>query len=339
MNNQSPLGWLIAAGIVACGAVTSCNDSEDEISRDAGPEETNGGMDSGKLKDGGGIDSSVAATDAALDADGSPATPTAWLVPFLRRTPSPAVRLTNCSNVTITGKQFVDVAGNAIVIENCDNVTITENDFSNNVGAVYVLNSTNVKVTWNRYQNIGNGTIGGGRSNFVQFNKSVGGTIARNKGIGGNTEDIVSVYQSGGPDAAHPLLIEYNAFEGTTWTSSSGSGLMLGDSGGAHIVARFNTFLTPGQVGIGVPGGTDIHVTDNVFYGAARASANVGVYVWNQSAGACASIEVARNQAKWFRADGVENPYWNAGNCGAVAGESTNLWSAPVDPKALHVVL
>ncbi len=42
----------------------------------------------------------------------------------------------NCSDVTITGKQFVDIADVAIIIEQCDNVTVTANDFSNVVGAI-----------------------------------------------------------------------------------------------------------------------------------------------------------------------------------------------------------
>ncbi len=262
-----------------------------------------------------------------------------WAVPFLGRTPSGQIHLTNCSNVTISGKEFVNIADDAIVIEGCNNVTITGNDFSNVVGAIYAINSTNITVTWNRYQNVGDGTIGSGHSNFVQFNGTTGGYIGHNKGIGGNTEDIVSIYRSGGASASAPLIIEYNAFQGTNWTSGSSSAFMLGDAGGHNIIARFNTVVSPGQVGFGVPSGTDIHITDNIVYGARRASSNVGIYVWNQSSSSCAGIEVARNQVKWFNESGSENPYWNAGNCGTVAGESTNDWHAPLDPAALQVSL
>jgi parallel beta-helix repeat protein len=260
-------------------------------------------------------------------------------VPFLGRTPSGPIHLTNCSNVTVSGKQFVNIDDDAIVIEGCNNVTITGNDFSGDVGAVYAINSTNVTITWNRFQNIGDGTIGSGHSNYVQFNNTWGGYVGHNKGVGGNTEDLISVYESGGASAASPLVIEYNAFEGTNWSSGSGSGSMLGDAGGTHIVIRYNTYLSPGQVGIGVPSGTDIHVTDNTIYGAKRTSSNVGIYVWNQATAQCSGIEVARNQVKWYRDDGVANPYWDAGNCGTVAGESSNNWNASIDPASLHVVL
>ena len=245
--------------------------------------------------------------------------------------------------MTISGLQFQNLAAApAIYIYNSSNVTITGNDFDNVVGAIYAQSSTNVTVTWNRYRNIGDGTIGSGHSNFVQFGDVTDGYIANNKGKGGNTEDIISMYQSQGSSASSPIVIEHNAFEGTTWTSASGSGAMLGDTGGSHIVVRFNTLLSPGQVGIGVGGGTDMHVTDNTIYGAVRPLSNVGVGVWNQSTGTCSGIEVARNQVKWYRSDGVENPAWNAGNCGTVTGwdgTDTNNWHAPLDPATLAVAL
>jgi parallel beta-helix repeat protein len=245
----------------------------------------------------------------------------------------------NCSDVTITGKQFVNIADVAIIVEQCNNVTITGNDFSNVVGGIFILDSTNVTVTWNRYENIGDGTFGSGHSNFVQFAKSFGGYIAHNKGIGGNTEDIISIYQSGGSSASSPLIIEYNAFQGTNWLSESGSGSMMGDSCGAHMVIRFNTYLSPGMAGIGIACGTDIHITDNIIYGEMRPLSNVGIYIWNQYTGECSGNEIARNQVRWYRYDGVENPYWNAGNCGPVAGESTNNWHADLDPAQLEVKL
>ena len=104
---------------------------------------------------------------------------------------------------------------------------------------------------------------------------------------------MISIYKSGGADASHPLTIENNAFESTlppdatAWNSGSGSGTMIGDSGGSHIIVRYNTYLNVCQVCVGVSGGTDIHIVGNVIYGAQRPSSNVGLSVWNQSSGAC----------------------------------------------------
>jgi len=95
---------------------------------------------------------------------------------------------------------------------------------------------------------------------------------------------------------------------------------MIGDAGGSHITVRHNTYLNAGQVGIGVPSGTDIHVTDNIICGAQRPLSNVGLYIWNQYTGPCSDIEVARNNVLWHREDGSLNPAWDAGNCGTILG-------------------
>lgn len=336
-----------ALGVLGLVFVLACDESP-RTPADAGPDgpASDGPISDGTMSDGPAPDGLAPDGAPAPDAAAEGGTPDAaladsgpWSAPFLGRTPSQPIHLTNCSGVTISGKQFVNVSGNAIIVENCDNVTITENDFDDVVGAVYALNCTNVTVTWNRYRDVGDGTIGSGHSNFVQFNSTTGGLIAHNKGIGGNTEDIISIYKSGGKDTANPLVIEHNAFEGTTWTSDSGSGLMLGDAGGSHIVARFNVLLSPGQVGIGVASGTDIHVTDNTIYGATRPKSNVGIYVWNQYSTTCSGIEVTGNKVKWFKADGAENPSWDGQNCGTITGWSSNDWHATLDPATMHVTL
>ena len=61
--------------------------------------------------------------------------------------------------------------------------------------------------------------------------------------------------------------------------------------------------------------------------------------MWNQASGTCSGIEVAGNSVRWYNAAGAENPYWDGGNCGAVAGVSTNDWHASLDPTSLHVTL
>ena len=147
-----------------------------------------------------------------------------------------------------------------------------------------------------------------------------GGLIARNKGKGGDTEDIVSVYQS------DHVTVEDNHFEGTNWTSGSGSGIALSDGGGSYNVAQRNILVNPGQVGIFIAGGTNNKIVDNIIIGQQRTKSNVGVYVWNQYASACSGNTVSGNRVLWRRADGLLNPYWNAGNCGSVAG-SGNVWN------------
>ena len=263
-----------------------------------------------------------------------------WSVEFLKRPPSEPLRINGQSNIKISNLSFSDINGVAIVIQNCQNVEITENDFSNVVGGINVVNSKNVRITWNRFSNIGDGTIGSGHSNYIQFNNTFGGYIAYNKGKGGKTEDMISIYMSGGTSESNPLIIEYNHFEGENWVSGSGSGVMLGDCGGVHTVARYNKLLSPGQVGIGIASGVDISVIGNTVYSHQIPKANVGIYVWNQSDTPLEKIEISRNNVRWYHENGYENPFWNGEDSNLnPKGLETNNWQADIDPEKLRVDL
>jgi hypothetical protein len=69
------------------------------------------------------------------------------------------------------------------------------------------------------------------------------------------------------------LIVEGNALEGLVtdtataraWTSSSGTGIILGDGVGAgYTIVRRNTLLTPGQVGIQHIDGVELETYENV---------------------------------------------------------------------------
>ena len=259
-------------------------------------------------------------------------------MPFATRPSSGAIRLANCSNVVIEGKTFRDLGAGviAIRIENCSNVTIRSVDFLNVAEGVYALNSSNIRVIDSRYSNItgpAQPRTGANVANFVQFNNVAGGLIDHNKGKGGDTEDIVSVYQS------DHVTVQDNQFEGTNWTSGSGSGIALADGGGSDNTAQRNILVNPGQVGIFIAGGLNNKILDNTIYGQQRLKSNVGLYVWNQSSSPCSGQEVSRNRVWWRNEAGTSNSAWNAGNCGTVAGWSTNIWNAPLDVTSLRVSL
>ncbi|MGK2852336.1 MAG: lamin tail domain-containing protein [Candidatus Limnocylindrales bacterium] len=273
----------------------------------------------------------------------APAGTGAWAAAFLSRPVSGAIRKSGgCDNLVIENRSFKDLGADveAIHLERCNNVTIRANDFARVAQAITVLDSTNVRIEWNRYQDIlgPHARVGKHRANFVQLVRVKGGVIADNKGKDGDTEDIVSMYESGGT-AGSPFVIERNQFEGTNWTSTSGSGIALGDGTSSYSIVRDNTLLNVGQVGAFIAGGTNHKILDNVIFGEQRPSSNVGLYVWNQSSTPCSGHEVSRNRVSWRRADGGSNPSWNAGNCGAVAGWSTNQWNAALDPSLLRVGL
>jgi hypothetical protein len=108
-----------------------------------------------------------------------------------------------------------------------------------------------------------------------------GALIDHNKGKGGDTEDVVSLYRR------RTWSSRNNWFEGTNWTSPSGSGIAIGDGGGSNNIARRNKLLNIGQVGIHIAGGTNNRIDSNIIYGAPRSNSNVGMYVWNQSGAPC----------------------------------------------------
>jgi hypothetical protein len=265
-----------------------------------------------------------------------------WKTPFLARPASEPIRLKGCHDLVIENLTFKDLGPDveAIHLEKCHNVTIRANDFARVAQAITAVDSTDIRVEWNRYEDIlgPHGRVGLHRANFVQFDKVQGGYIGNNKGRGGDTEDIVSLHSSGGSEA-EPLYVEKNHFEGTDWTSESGSGIALGDGGSTHTIARNNTLLNAGQVGIFIAGGTSNAIIGNVVYGEQRPASNVGIYVWDQTDDPCSGHEVRGNQVRWYRADGQPNASWNPGNCGNVAGWDDNDWNAPLDPALLRVVL
>lgn len=287
-----------------------------------------------------GLGLSAATNPETIPDPGPPADP--WSIPFLTRPPSGPIRLVGCRDVVIENRSFKDLGPGveAIHLQDCQNVTIRDNDFARVAQAITAVDSTNISVEWNRYEGIlgPSERDGSYRANFVQFDKVRGGRIANNKGRGGDTEDIVSIYASGG-SADRPLLIEDNQFEGLDWTSDSGSGIALGDGGSDYTIARRNVLLNPGQAGIFIAGGTNNSIVDNTVYGERRPASNVGIYVWNQSDGPCADNEVRGNRVRWSREDGEPNPAWDQGNCGPVAGWSTNDWEAILDPASLRVEL
>lgn len=248
----------------------------------------------------------------------------------------------NCPAV-IENKTFRDLGADVIAIrlENCTNVTIRDVDFINVSEGVYALNSANINIERARYQNITGPyeRVGKNRANLVQFNNVNGGSVISSKGRCGDTEDIISVY------ASDNILVEGNHFEGVAvstpgclaWRSGSGSGIALGDASGSGNVARNNILVNPGQVGVFIAGGLNHRIENNIVIGQAIPRSNVGMYVWNQSASPCSGHTVNGNKVNWKRADGVSNPYWNAGNCGTVVG--TNDLNANLDIELYRVTL
>jgi uncharacterized protein YkwD len=277
-------------------------------------------------------------------------TPTPTTTPFLGFPTSPALAKSG-GGLEIKNLSFRG-GGVALVISNAASPYIHDCDFADAVGAIFLLNCTNVRVERCRFRNIGDGTIGSGHSNYVQLNNCHGGAIRANKAIGGNTEDKISVYKSGGNSATDPLIVEDNELDGLNantadakaWTRGSGTGIILGDgSVGDYIVVRNNTLLRPGQVGIQIIGGIGHQVYGNVLYADPRSPLtdnNVGMSSYAGSPQA----DVHNNRVYWRKNSGVENSHWwGAGTITdhpSSADPLRNNWSDhSITPASLEVVL
>ena len=110
---------------------------------------------------------------------------------------------------------------------------------------------------------------------------------------------------------------------------------MLGDQGGAYMIAQDNILVNPGQYGIAIASGTNIQVLNNKIYSAQQLYSNVGLYIWNQYNTSCSLNTISGNQVSWKNSAGIENDSWNAGNCGPVSNWTTNICNAPIDASLL----
>ena len=176
----------------------------------------------------------------------------------------------------------------------------------------------------------GRTTNGSGQGEVIQLNNSWQGSpsttttagIRYVKAYGGNTEDAISIYKSGGLDARHPLLIEgvhiEHPLSGTlAWSSSSGTCVNLADDGGHDILLRYSTFLNCGAVGISMnEPGHNVKARNNIVYGQRRPTSNVGLTQW--SSGSCVTTcpgnEYRGNRVVWVKANASPSPMWLSRN-------------------------
>jgi hypothetical protein len=238
------------------------------------------------------------------------------------------------SNVRITNNRIgpcgPTATGVGIELYQSASVRVDHNAFDDVASALYALQATNDVVF---QQNLVTRVRGPGpRGQMVQFDKVSGGghkimcnvSDQTSPGYLNGPEDHISIYQSSGT-ATSPIEVAANKLRGGG-PSTSGGGIVAGDAGGQHVRARDNILVDPGQYGFAIAGGQNFNFLRNRVYAAtAFAWSNIGAYVWAQDASACYGHEVRGNHV--FYQNGLgSNPYWNAGNCGTVAGEPDNLW-------------
>jgi nitrous oxidase accessory protein NosD len=250
------------------------------------------------------------------------------------------ITIRNAKRVRVEGCSIGQCRGEAIQIESCDGVVVTRNRFQSVRTGVYALNSRRIEVTYNRCLNVQGPEP---RGQLAQFDKVTGGgnrindNLALNVSGKSNPEDVINLFKSSGT-ADDPIQVVGNKIRGGG-PSESGGGIMTGDNGGAYILVKGNILVDPGQYGIAIAGGHHIQVLDNKVVGKRQPFTNVGIYAWNQSRAPSHDHTIKGNQVRWFNKDGAENPCWNSGNCGAVAGWDSNDWHADLDDSILPAEL
>lgn len=252
------------------------------------------------------------------------------------------IQLVRCTNVRILNSYLHHAPMSAVELDDCDAVLIQNNRIERVSTGVYAHRSRRIRVRGNLCLDV-QGPMP--RGQMVQFDKVTGpgNEVAYNRAVNrrghSHPEDVISVYQSQGT-ADSPIDIHHNVLlgdpdHGSDGKSDSGSGIMLGDSGGRFQRARSNVLLSPGQVGIGVAGGADITVEGNLVRGDRSDVSNVGIYAWNQSGAPGGGVTIARNLVHWVNARGEPNDYWDGGGFAKVT-EAGNRWPHPpllkIDP-------
>lgn len=251
------------------------------------------------------------------------------------------ISISNSKNIMLKNIRAVHCYGVGVSILNSSNITIQTSYFEDLNGGVYAVNSTGIKVTGNRFKNVGrSGKMDNSRGQFVQFNNvtGAGNEIGANRGINiagqSSPEDLISMFESSGTQAS-PINVHDNCVQGGG-SSTSGGGIMTGDYGGNWQTVQNNTVVNPGQYGIAVASGTNIKLLNNKIFAAKGPVNNIGMYIWNQTSTACSNITVQGNQVDYTNSSGAKNPYWNAGNCGTVA-ESGNNFNASLSALSCSI--
>lgn len=242
-----------------------------------------------------------------------------------------------------------------IDIHNASNIRILRNVIHDVSTAVYAVASAhpiimdrnyvyNVRGPLPRGQMIQlNGVSGGSAGSKVTCNVSDAMPGVRYGVLHGDTaagiEDHVNLFSSPGL-ADDRTEIAHNRLRGGSKVSTSGSGIMLGDGGGGHVNAHHNTIVGVVNAGAGIAGGSNISFDDNRIYLSRDdvGYVNVGVYVWGQDGAACAGHSVQNNRVWTMNSLGAQNPFWDGGNCGAIALTGNVFGDASLTPSIFDEV-
>lgn len=211
-------------------------------------------------------------------------------------TSGPCVKVApGATDVTITGNEIgpcgsgVDDVG-VLVQARASRVTISNNAIHNVASGVLMADAYNPLVF--SYNTVWDVRGPFPRGQMVQF-AGVSGDAGQSKIIGNVSdkqrstitttyEDHINLYKTSGSQA-HPILIACNKLRGSATANdkttgedtSNGSGIMVGDNGGAWAEVRNNVVVYTPNTGIGIAGGDHLTVADNLIYNRGTAAGSM----------------------------------------------------------------
>jgi hypothetical protein len=231
-----------------------------------------------------------------------------------------SIELNFCERVTIYNCWIHDSTNCGVQLWKCRDVLVQGCRIENVVSGVYAMSSQQVQVIGNFMRNMQGPYPRGQAAQFDRVtgtNNVIRGNYAINEYHKSDPEDVFSSAMSRGEESS-PILVENNYAtgdprHGSEDMSLSGSGIMIGDGGGAYVVCRSNVIISAGQVGIGVAGGQFMRVENNLIYGKKSNASNVGLFIWNQTNTPTDHVTLIGNRVQWVKRDGTENSWWDGG--------------------------
>lgn len=276
------------------------------------------------------------------------------------------ITIKDSSNVTIKNSQIGPCKNFGIVTYNTENALIINNNIQNTEISIYIDTSKKVQIVNNSLDKAENSLnihkssevrillnkasrfIGPyPRGHFIQLDKLYGSNnqvlcnvadgypempdpklTTRENAPKLRVEDVINVWQSNGTPTS-PIVIAYNKIRGGS--SFTGSGILLGDGGGSHQVAKNNIIVNPWNVGIAVAGGSNMLIEQNkIFSNLPYNIAQAAMYVNNfyPSTSSCDSVRFNNNEQNWTWTQ-YNTQLWNPNTCSNISGiETNNLKSA-----------
>jgi hypothetical protein len=252
------------------------------------------------------------------------------------------IDVTGSYNIIVKNSYIHDTTGNSIQAYNASGVTVYNNRVERGSTGVFAWSSTYLWVDHNHFLNA-KGPYP--RGSFVQFGRVTGPwnrircNVGENVMGQGKPEDGINLYQSSG-DPTDPMQIVGNKIKGGG-PSTIGTGINLGDSAGAYIIAKDNIVVDSGANGMGINGGHHVQMLNNLVYASRQPWTNMGMSVWNWNnyVPTCYAHTVQGNSVNWTNKAGIKATHWDGGNCGPIAGWNNNNWYSNIGPSIWNLTI